>query len=142
RDWRDKRDMQGQGSHLAIVARHSAISRRTVMDMQVRGEHDWFSSTGLEEKAKKILPVVGRRKETYNIWGVERRRRMRLSHLSPNRFVGGLNGNQFLGKKELHVFFDHGQLCDICRPKRFEIRHHLFDQHFWRRSSGGNPNRF
>jgi len=42
------------------------------MDMQVRGEHGWFSSTGLEEKSKKILPVVGRRRETYNIWGVER----------------------------------------------------------------------
>ena len=72
RDWREKRDMQGQGSHLALVARHSAISRRTVMEMQVRGEHDWFFSTGLEEKSKKILPVVGRRRETYNIWGVER----------------------------------------------------------------------
>jgi len=64
--------MQGQGSHLALVASHSAISRRTVMDMQARGEHDWFSSIDLGRKSKKILPVVGRRRETYNIWGVER----------------------------------------------------------------------
>ena len=38
RDWREKRDWQGQGSHvtrvslLALVARHSAISGRTVMN--------------------------------------------------------------------------------------------------------------
>jgi len=38
RDWREKRDRQGQGSHvtqvalLALVARHFAISRRTVMN--------------------------------------------------------------------------------------------------------------
>jgi hypothetical protein len=40
------------------------------MDMQVRGEHDWFSSTGLEEKSKKILPVVGRggRPTTFGEW--------------------------------------------------------------------------
>jgi hypothetical protein len=39
--------------------------------MPASGNIVWFSSTGLEEKSKKILPVVGRMRETYNIWGVE-----------------------------------------------------------------------
>jgi hypothetical protein len=97
------------------------------MDMRVRGENTWLSSIDLGGKSKKILPVVGTRRETYNIWGVERWRGMRLSHLSPNRFAGGFDGDQFLGEKKLHVFFDHCQVLDLCGPKRFENCHHLFD---------------
>jgi len=90
----------------------------------------WLSSTDLGGNQRKILPVVGTGRETYNIWGVDRWRGMRLSHLSPNRFVEGLNGDQFLRKKKLNIFFDYSQVLDLCGPKRLEVRHQLFDQNF------------
>jgi hypothetical protein len=34
------------------------------------GKNAWLCSTALGENQRKILPVVGRRRETYNIWGV------------------------------------------------------------------------
>ena len=57
---------------------------------------------------------------------------MRLSHLSPNRFIERLNGDQFLGEEKLNVFFNHSQILDFRGPKRLEVRHHLFDQNLRR----------
>ena len=94
----------------------------------VNGLNAWSCITDLWGNQRKILPVVGTRRETYNIWGVYRWRRMRLSHLSPDRFIEGLNGDQFLGEEKLNVFFNHSQILDLCGPKRLEVRHHLFDQ--------------
>ena len=67
RAWREKRDMQGQGSHLELVAHHSLFHDEPPNDMQVRGKNVWSSSIDRGGKSKKILPVVGARRGAYNI---------------------------------------------------------------------------